>query len=216
MSGPEKPDGGMSRRDALLALGAVPLARLYDWREGLGRYTGRPLPRPVPETDAGVASGAYELRFFTPHEFETVRVLMDIIIPRDERSGSATDSGAAEWVDGFFADPQVLSEPRRLAMRGGLAWVDRETHRRFAKTFVQATPAERIAIVEDIAWPARARPEMSQGVAFFNGFRDMTASAFWSSEMGVKDLGYIGNVYLREWSGCPEPALRKLGVSYGD
>lgn len=212
MSTADESNRGMSRRAAVRVLGAVPLAGLYDWREGLGRYPG-PAVRPSP---AAAETEPYELRFFTPHEFATVRVLMDIIIPRDERSGSATESGGAEWVDGFFADPQVLSGPRRLAIRGGLAWIDRESHERFAKTFVQATPEERIAIVEDIAWPERARPEMSQGVAFFNGFRDMTAAAFWSSEMGVRDLEYIGNVYLREWNGCPEPALRKLGVSYGD
>jgi hypothetical protein len=80
---------------------------------------------------------------------------------------------------------------------------------------VDCTAPERAAVLDDIAWPARARPEMSQGVAFFNNFRDLTASGFWSSEMGVKDLEYRGNTVVRRWNGCPDAALVKLGVRGG-
>ena len=117
-----------------------------------------------------------------------MRVLVDIIIPKDERSGSATDAGVPEFMDFIMGD-----EPdRQLAMRGGLAWLDRECVTRFDKTFLDCTAAERTQVVDTIAWPQKATPELSQGVAFFNSFRDLTASGFWTSRMGIKDIAYVG------------------------
>jgi hypothetical protein len=153
----------------------------------------------------------FEPRFFTGHEWETVRVLVDLIIPRDARSGSATDAGVPEFMDFVLAEG---SEDGRTAVRGGLAWLDAECRRRFAKTFAAGAGVERTAVLDDIAWPTRARPELSHGVAFFTQFRDLTASGFWSSRMGVEDLQYQGNTFVAEWHGCPPDALRKLGVSY--
>ena len=152
----------------------------------------------------------YEPKFFTPHEWETTRVLVDLVIPRDGRSGSATDAGVPEFMDFVLTD-----EPgRRTAMRGGLAWLDHECDDRYGKTFVACADAERAAVLDDIAWPKRARSALAPGVAFFQGFRDLTASGFWSSKMGVQDLRYMGNVVVPEWKGCPDEQLKKLGVKY--
>src|SRR5882762_10789666 len=93
---------------------------------------------------------------------------------------------------------------------------DLEGYERFGKTFVSATSQEQTAILDDIAWPKKAKPERSQGVAFFNMFRDMTASGFWTSKMGITDLNYQGNTFVAEWKGCPPEALQKLGVHYED
>src|SRR2546426_1904782 len=131
-------------------------------------------------------------------------------IPRDGRSGSATDAGVPEFMDFVLTD-----EPgRRTAMRGGLAWLDHECDDRYGKTFVACADAERAAVLDDIAWPKRARSALAPGVAFFQGFRDLTASGFWSSKMGVQDLRYMGNVVVPEWKGCPDEQLKKLGVKY--
>ena len=97
-------------------------------------------------------------------------------------------------------------------MRGGLAWLDIECRERFAADFSDCSEEERRAVLDDIAWPAQARPELSHGVQFFNSFRNLTASGFWSSKMGVMDLQYIGNTALPEWTGCPDEQLRKLGL----
>jgi hypothetical protein len=105
-----------------------------------------------------------------------------------------------------------MTSPDRI--RGGLGWLERECGDRFGKGFVACSEAERIAVLDDIAWPARAKPAHSQGAAFFTAFRDLVAGAFWSSKVGVEDLGYRGNVPVAEWTGCPEEQLRKLGVSY--
>ena len=154
----------------------------------------------------------YAPTFFTPHEWETVRLLADLVIPRDERSGSATDAGVPEFMDFMMGDRPDGQVP----MRGGLAWLDNEAYERTGKTFLTSAEAERTAILDDVAWPKKARPEMSQGVAFFNMFRDMTASGFWTSKMGVTDLDYQGNTFVAEWKGCPPEALQKLGVHYED
>src|SRR2546422_633470 len=157
------------------------------------------------------SSDLYQPKNFTAHEWDTVRLLVDLIIPKDERSGSATEAGVPEFMDFMLGDDPDLQTP----VRGGLAWLDHECDDRWGKTFVACTASERTALLDDIAWPKRAKPEHSAGVAFFNSFRDLTASGFFSSKLGVQDLRYIGNTFVSEWKGCPPEALAKLGVSYG-
>ena len=113
----------------------------------------------------------------------------------------------------MMADPEA-NPSSQVAMRGGLAWIDTEARRRFQTGYASASDAQRTAILDDIAFPKKARPEMSHGVAFFNRFRDLTASGFFSSAVGYADLEYRGNTFVPEWTGCPPEALRKLGVSY--
>ena len=109
----------------------------------------------------------------------------------------------------------MVDQPRRqTAMRGGLAAIDRLCEERFDKRFLVCSAQERRAVLDDIAFPAKATPATSQVVAFFSSFRDLTASGFWSSKMGVDDLQYDGNTFVAQWKGCPEEALKKLGVSY--
>jgi hypothetical protein len=184
-------------------LAVLPFGFAVPWISG-------PATIPLATTPASPASHPAPPGFFTPHEYETVRVLVDLIIPRDERSGSATDAGVPAFMDFMMID----RPDNQTRIRGGLAWMDAECERRFGKTFVACSDPERTALLDDIAWPERAKPGMSQGVAFFNRFRDLTASGFFSSKMGVDDLRYEGNTYVREWTGCPTAALEKLGVHY--
>lgn len=202
--GPSDGRTEISRREAVGMMGAAAVTTLFRW---------------TPEQAERAAAFArdaikapYAPTFFTPHEWETVRVLADLVIPRDERSGSATDAGVPEFMDFMMGD----RPEGQIPMRGGLAWLDNECHERFGKTFLQVAEAERTAVLDDIAWPNKAKPEMSQGVAFFNMFRDLTASGFWSSKIGIADLDYRGNTFVSEWQGCPPAALQKLGVQYED
>jgi gluconate 2-dehydrogenase subunit 3-like protein len=195
----------VSRREAIQLLGLASLAAGFDW-------TPPQLERAARRARDSAASGAvFAPTFFTAHEYETVRILVDVIIPKDERSGSATDAGVPEYMDFLMSDG---SDGQRIAMRGGLAWLDIQARRRFKKAFTECVDQERGAILDAIAWPARAAPDMSQGVAFFNSFRDLTAAGFFSSRMGVEDLRYQGNTVVTEWKGCPPEALSKLGVRY--
>src|SRR5437667_3068292 len=196
----------MKRRQALGAMAMAALTAAFKWTPGEAGRAAE-LAR-----NAMKAQTPFAAAFFTPHEWDTVRVLADLVIPKDERSGSATDAGVPEYMDFMLNDRPDGQTP----MRGGLAWLDNECYERFGKMFVAATPSEQTAVVDDIAWPKKARPEMSQGVAFFNMFRDMTASGFWSSKIGVTDLDYQANTFVAERQGCPPEALEELGVHYED
>ncbi len=157
---------------------------------------------------AAAVGSSYAPRFFTMHELATVRQLADMIIPADERSGSATDAGVPEFMDFMMID----QPERQVAMRGGLAWIDHQAQERFGERFLDCSSTQREQLLDDIAWPERAPRELRHGVAFFNAFRDLTATGFWTSKMGVEDLQFKGNEYVSRWSGCPPEQLRKLGL----
>jgi gluconate 2-dehydrogenase gamma chain len=198
----------LNRRDALKVFGAAPLAGLVDWNKPA-------LDRAARFVEKLEGTAAYTPKFFTAHEWATVRVLADIVIPKDDHSGSATDAKAPEFMD-FLLNEKDTSENSKIQMRGGLAWLDLEMEKRFGKDFLHASDAQRKAVLDDIAFGKKTKPEHARGRAFFDRFRSSVASAFYSSAMGWKDVNYMGNVFNPNWSGCPKPALDKLGVSYED
>jgi gluconate 2-dehydrogenase gamma chain len=149
--------------------------------------------------------------FFTKHEMATITVLADIIIPRDEISGSASDAKVPDFIEFMVKDRPENQVP----MRGGLRWLDVQSLKRFNKAFIDGTEQERLALVDEIAWPKKAKPEMAQGVAFFNLMRDFTASGFYTSEIGVKDIGYAGNT-PNKWNGVPDEVLKQYKLAYSE
>lgn len=201
----------ISRRRALTILGATALAGPAALAQQPAQQ--RPRSTAAAPTQARPPQQPQQRRFFTAHEFRTVRVLGDDVIPRDARSGSASDAGVPAFID-FHLSVEETSAETRLAWRGGLRWLDTEARRRFGKAYALASEAQRHAILDDIAYPDRVEPAMRPGAAFFTRFRDMCAAGFFSSAAGWKDLEYIGNTFVPVWNGCPEPALAKLGVSY--
>lgn len=192
----------VTRRQLLQMLGAAPVAGAFAWSvdEALGAQRKAQAARKT--------AIAFKPKFFTDHEYRTVQALVDQIIPRDERSGSATDAGVPQFMDFMMIDRPVDQVP----MRGGLALIDVLCQQRFDRMFADCDEAQRRAVLDDLAWPARAKPELLHGVAFFNSFRDLTATGFWSSKMGVEDLRYQGNTFVAEWRGCPSEVLVKLGL----
>jgi hypothetical protein len=194
------------RRTMLRLLAAAPAAASFTWTEAEAQQAHTHAQ--AAQATAKKTGTAYKPKFFIPHEWATVTMLVDIIIPKDERSGSATDAGVPEFMDFMMTD----QPGRQTAMRGGLAWLDRECVTRFDKAFVDCTDGQRTQVLDDIAWPKKASPGLSHGVAFFNSFRDLTASGFWTTKMGMHDLQYLGNVFVPEWKGCPDEVLNKLGI----
>ena len=213
----------IDRRTLLRSLIAAPVAAGLAWTEAEASIAGElAQAAQAAAAKAAAAKGVpFAPTFFTAHEWSTVRLLVDIIIPRDERSGSATDAGVPEFMDFMMIDQPA----RQVAMRGGLAWLDSECLKRFDKPFLDCTDTERTAVLDDIAWgidgksgspapdPASDATGRRYGVAFFNSFRDLTATGFWTTKAGIEDLHYMGNRAVR-WNGCPDEALKKLGVSY--
>jgi hypothetical protein len=201
----EVSEKGVSRRQALKVLGAMPVAAAIGTQ-----------PAATPHiTSQAAATPAVEKapRFFNAHEWATVAMLADYVIPRDDRSGSATDAKVPEYMD-FLLSEKDANVNTQIAFHGGLAWIDNECRKRFQKTFIASADVQRRQVLDDIAYPQKAKPEMSYGVNFFNRFRDMTASGFFSSAIGWQDLQYKGNVFNPGYDGCPPAALDKLGVSY--
>jgi gluconate 2-dehydrogenase gamma chain len=220
----------LTRRTALELLGAAPVAAAMAWTAAdVEAAFGQ---AQTARRQASARGAAFQPKFFTPHEYATVVLLVDLIIPKDERSGSATDAGVPEFMDFMMIDQPV----RQTAMRGGLALIDHLCEARFDKRFVDLSDDERRKILDAIAYPPKSavdrdtvadgsasgtsatasagRDPLAHAIAFFSSFRDLTASGFWSTKMGIDDLQYMGNRYVAEWKGCPPEALEKLGVKY--
>lgn len=148
-------------------------------------------------------------KFFTDHEMATITILADIIIPKDEISGSASDAKVPEFIEFIVKDmPQ-----HQVPMKGGLRWLDIHCMKKFEKAFKDCTPAQQITVIDEIAYPKKAKPDVSQGVKFFSLMRDLTASGFYTSEIGVKDIGYAGNTPT-QWKGVPDEVLKQYNLAY--
>jgi hypothetical protein len=147
--------------------------------------------------------------FFTEHEMATITLLADIIIPKDAVSGSATDAKVPEFIEFIVKD----MPDHQVPMRGGLKWLDLHSYKKHTKAFTECSSKEQIGIVDEIAYPQKAAPALAQGVSFFNKIRDLVTTGFYTAEIGVKDLGYMGNVPNR-WAGVPDEVLKQHGFAY--
>ena len=152
-----------------------------------------------------------EEKFFSPEEMTTITILADIIIPKDAVSGSASDAKVPDFIEFIVKDMPQHQTP----IRGGLRWLDVESLKRFEKSFAALTEKQRLEIVDDIAYPAKEKPTLKQGVSFFNLMRNLTATGFYTSEIGVKDIGYMGNK-PNQWNGVPDDVLKQYGLAYSE
>jgi len=189
----EKP--GVTRRDLFQIVGAAPALAAATAGTGLAQ---------THEAHAGV----YQRKVFDEHEWRTARVLCDLIVPADERSGSATQAGVPEFIDDWldFRKQEDGNDDLQAQILGGLAWLDHESSRLFQKPFAVAGMDQQKQILDRIAWPERAAPQDRRWAAFFTRFRDLTLNGFYSSKMGIADLPYLGNTAVAEWKGC-DPAV---------
>lgn len=164
-------------------------------------------------------------KFFTDHEMATITILGDMIIPKDEISGSASDAKVPEFIEFIVKDMPSHQTP----MRGGLRWLDSESMKRFGKNFKDCESIQQIQIVDEIAYPeieykdekgrlvkkGNTRQGMQPGIAFFSLMRNLTATGFYTSQIGVADIGYQGNVPT-QWNGVPDEVLKQYGVNYSE
>ena len=203
----------MNRRDTLKALGLAAAGGALLLDSSCGPKATKQRAARASEKLPGVTDIEHERntrlaaeQFFSDHELATIAVLADIIIPADEVSGSATDAGVPDFIEFIVKDIPSHQTP----MRGGLKWLDVQSQRRFGNVFVNCEEAQQLQLVDEIAYPAKAKPAMAQGVAFFGLMRNLTASGFFTSEIGVKDIGYVGNK-PGVWDGVPEDVLAAHG-----
>ncbi len=189
-----KTDGSVNRRDLLKVVGAAPASLIP-----IGKVSAATPP-----------AQPYVPKLFNAHDWKTLCVLSDLIIPADERSGSATQADVPEVIDDWMS---VRGGSAAFEIIGGMRWLDVQCNRKYKHDLIDCTVEQQHEILDRIAYPGKAAPEDSQAVAFFNHIRDLVVGSFYSSKIGIKDIGYVGNRAVPEWNGCPEPVLSKLGVS---
>jgi gluconate 2-dehydrogenase gamma chain len=206
----------MNRRDILKNIG-LGTAGVIVSGEAIGQVKPKTTPvKEIPEAQNGKLRDEIihdnklkAAKFFTAAEMAAITVLADIIIPADKTSGSASQAGVPAFIEFIVKDMPHHQTP----MRGGLMWLDNESKKMFSKKFVALSAADRLKVVDLVAFPNKAKREHSQGVSFFNLMRNLTATGFFTSEMGVKDLGYMGNT-PNKWDGVPQDVLDQYNLSY--
>lgn len=147
--------------------------------------------------------------FFTEEERKKIEVLVDIVIPADDTSGSANDAEVPDFIEFMMKDMPAYQVP----MRGGLMWLDYRADDLFETTFLSCSDDQQLQIIDEIAYPDKASADMEGGVRFFNMVRNLTATGFFTSKIGLDDLGYVGN-RPNVWEGVPEQVLAKHGLQY--
>ncbi|MBM3401798.1 MAG: gluconate 2-dehydrogenase subunit 3 family protein [Bacteroidetes bacterium] len=207
----------MNRRDSLkaLAVGTVSVGTLItacDKKEGAqSAVEGKPAAYGRTAEELLIDEKLMAEKFFTAAEMSTISVLCDIIIPRDDKSGSASDAKVPEFIEFIVKD-----QPRyKIPIRGGLKWLDLKSLRLFKKSFTDASKEQQIELVELIAFPGKAAPENAPGVSFFNTMRNLTATGFFTSKEGIEDMQYKGN-QPNAWDGVPDDVLKQYGLEYDE
>ena len=150
---------------------------------------------------AAAAAGVYVPKFFLPEQYKTIQALCQTIIPADSDSGGAKEAGAPEFIDLLTSE----NPKYQLKLGGGLMWLDAECMDRYEKSYLDCSPDQQKEILDLIAYSKNAEKDSSltPGLEFFAFLREMTADGFFTSEIGIKYLGYVGNTYLLSFPGCP-------------
>ena len=143
----------------------------------------------------------------------TVAALCDLIIPADEVSPAASAVGVVDFIDEWISAPYPQQRGDRALILPGLTWIEAEAQARFGKAFPTLTTEQREAIANDICSAAKAGPQSATAARFFAKFRDLTAGGFYTTPVGMKDIGYVGNVPMEKFAGPPAAVLKKLGLA---
>ena len=225
-----EPDGAVTRRAALKVLGAaasLPILDNFTASEAEAQATQTKPPAAAPSQPKSLASGprgtAWDPDLLRPKkdwprklnatELATLAALCDMIIPADEKSPSASKVGAPAYINEYVSAPLDNSARDLVRVRGGVSWLNLESQKRFGKVFTGLTNAQKTAICDDICFPPKAKPEFLTGARFFSLVRNLTATAFYTTDEGMKDIGYIGNVASLNWGPPPPAVLKHLGLA---
>jgi hypothetical protein len=194
----ENEEAQLSRRSVFQIIGAVPALA------AVGAAAEPHAHAHAPAQAAATSGAAYKRQTFDDHQWKTVCTLCDLIIPADDRSGSATQAGVPEFIDDWLAFRAAQDGNLDLTAKifGGLMWLDRESLATADKDFADASPDQQKRLLDRIAYPDKAAKEDHNWVVFFTEFRTLTVGGFFSSKAGVADLPYLGNTVVVEWKGC--------------
>jgi hypothetical protein len=149
----------------------------------------------------------------TDDELDTLAALCDVILPADERSPGAAELGAHEFIDEWVSAPYEGNERDLVLIRGGVTWLERESASRFGARFAALTTEQHTRICDGICYLPNAAPELRAAARFFDRVRDLTATAFWTTDEGMSDLGFVGNTPMGAFEGPPPEVLDRLGLA---
>jgi len=191
----------ISRRDILksLTIGAVGGSVLRVIPLEAAEYAHKM----ISSEKAAAKAGAYAPKFFSARDYKTLSTLCQTIIPPDGETGGAIEAGAPEFIDLITSENKTF----QVSLGGGIMWLDSSCADRYGKPYMDCAPEQQKEILDLIAYRKNAKedPSLSQGIEFFSLLRKFTADGFFTSEIGIKYLGYMGNKFLTEWNGCPPP-----------
>lgn len=198
----------LERRDFLKLATGVQAAALLSLSPFASEMAKAAMPPAAGQADAAESHP----KALNAHEWRTIRILADWIIPADERSVGAIQAGVPEFLDDWldWKRGDLLDQ-----IRGGITWLDMECNRSFQYDFADCSNAQQKRMLDRIAYPEKAAPEDAGAVAFFNTLRDLVVSGFFTSRVGIRDLPYVGNEPQSEWTGCPSDVEARLGVGKG-
>ena len=153
------------------------------------------------KAEKAAAENVYTPKFFSPHAYKTLQSLCQTIIPSDDDAKGAIEAGAPEFIDLLTSENKAY----QVALGGGLMWLDNTCIDRYGKVYLECTPEQQKEMLERIAYRKNAKqdPSLGQGVEFFSFLRKMTADGFFTSEIGINYLGYVGNTFVSDFPGCP-------------
>ena len=153
------------------------------------------------KAEKAAAENVYTPKFFSPHAYKTLQRLCQTIIPSDDDAKGAIEAGAPEFIDLLTSENKAY----QVALGGGLMWLDNTCIDRYGKVYLECTPEQQKEMLERIAYRKNAKqdPSLGQGVEFFSFLRKMTADGFFTSEIGINYLGYVGNTFVSDFPGCP-------------
>ncbi len=150
---------------------------------------------------------------FTDAQRRTASALCDAIIPADSKSPAASAVGVVDFIDEWVSAPYPGHDKDRATVVEGLKWIDEESQKRFTADFADLIASQQRAICDDICFTPKAKPEFKKAAQFFAKFRDLTSGGFYTTPVGMKDIGYVGNVPLATFEGPPPEVLKKLGLA---
>ncbi len=139
--------------------------------------------------------------------------LCDLIIPADDVSPAASSVGVVDFIDEWISAPYPQQRGDREIVLAGLVWLDAESRQRFGALFAALSAQQQAAIADDICDRSKAAARFADGARFFARFRDLTAGGFYTTPVGMKDIGYVGNVPLERFEGPPLAVMKKVGVA---
>ena len=148
---------------------------------------------------------AYVPQFFKPDDFKTVELLVEMILPTDDKPG-AKEAKVADYVDFVVFSAREFELSLQGEWTDGLVFLDRESQKQFGKVFRMASMAEREHLLSEMSLPERDLTARHEGYRFFRRVKNITVEGFYTSRIGLLEvLDYQGMSYLSEFPGCTHP-----------